>query len=310
MASDVQLEILCNEYKHSNKRLQVIWHCNGKKMQQTCSIRMYIEPDTNKALGFHTLFKKTHVEQAKGRFKIECNILPPLLNNNNNNNKEHRHQHNNNQEQKQSIKVNKKKRRQQTMLDFCSMENGTKKKRKFNDHHTTVVKQRKYKNYFIRDDVRFPAQQLTEALNRFSEKLGTATLFGLIPNIDCFSSDKNFQRICKQHITKEQDYFSFQYDNIDFWKNKIAWCFPPYHRKTIVDCINSFKTRKMKGYVCIPYDRKMEFIGQAQRICKEYIGMKATSRKDKIYIVDGSNLIQRCSFETMIFYFDYQEIDK
>ena len=66
----------------------------------------------------------------------------------------------------------------------------------------------------------------------------------------------------------------------------------------------------MKGYVCIPYDRKMEFIGQAQRICKEYIGMKATSRKDKIYIVDGSNLIQRCSFETMIFYFDYQEIDK
>jgi len=302
MASNVQLQILSNEYRHENKRLQVIWKCNGKTMEQICPIRTYIEPDSNKALGFHTLFKKTDVEEAKGRFKIKCIILPPLIHHHKDSNQENK----NKRQQQKSAHQKDRKRRQQSILDFGSFEKAN-KKRKINNNET-VVRQRKYKNYFIRDDVRFPAQQLTEALNRFSDKLGRTTLFDLIPNIDCFSADNNYQKICKERITEEQDYFSFKYENIDFWKNKIAWCFPPYHRKTIVDCINSFKRRKMKGYVCIPYDRNMEFIGQAQRICKEYIGMKArTKKKDSMYIVDKSDIMTRCPFETMIFYFDYQE---
>ena len=63
----------------------------------------------------------------------------------------------------------------------------------------------------------------------------------------------------------------------------------------------------MKGYVCIPYDRKMTFIGETQRICKEYIGMKARDKKERMYIVDKSDIMERCPFETMIFFFDYQE---
>lgn len=290
MASDVQLQILSpEEYKHEKKRLRVVWECNGQTMKQTCSIRQYIEPDANKSLGFHTLFKKRDVQLAKGRIKVTCSILPALL-------------------LKDDMEKNgkkwvrqKKRQRQQSMLDFVVTKT---KKRKLNKG---IVKKRKYKNYFIRDDVQFPALQLTEALKRFSNKLGKITLFDLIPSIDCFSSDDNYQRICKEYITEEQDYFSDKYEDIDFWKNKTAWCFPPYHRKTIVDCINSFKRRKMKGYVCIPYDRNMTFIAQTQRICKEYIGMRGRDKKHSMFIVDKSDIMTRCPFETMIFLFDYQE---
>lgn len=308
MASDVQLDVKIEDFKHENRRLQVTWECNGEIMQQTCSIQRYIEPDANKALGFHTLFKKQFVHKAKGLFKIQCEILSPMIIEDNRKEEEELTQSTREciNHTEKNIKLKKKRKIQGKIENYFK----SNKRRKLNPHYKEV-KSRPYKNYFIKDDVRFPKQQLDVAIRRISDKLGTTTLFDLIPTIDCFSSNNNHQSICKEYITKEQDYFCDKYENSDYWKNKIAWCFPPYHRKTIVDCINSFKRRKIKGYICIPYERKMEFIGQTQRICKEYIGMKARNRKEEdVYIADKSNIIQRCSFETMIFYFDYQETER
>jgi len=325
MASDVQLQILSNNFKHQNRRLQIQWKCNDEHNQQTCSIQRYIEPDTDKALGFHTLFEKEHVKKAKGLFKIKCIILPPRSKQDSiiiNEEKEEltqstrgckidkdKDEGNNNNNCNNNNKQQSRKRKLQMKIDNY-MQNEKSKRRKVNNHNNKRIKSRPYKNYFIKDDVRFPREQLMEAIKRISNKLGTNTLFDLIPTIDCFSSNNNYQNICKEYITEEQDYFSDKYENTHYWKDKIAWCFPPYHRKTIVDCINSFKRRKIKGYICVPYERKMEFIGQTQRICKEYIGMKARNRKEELYIADKSNIIQRCSFETMIFYFDYQETER
>ena len=316
MASDVQLDILSGDFKHENKRLKVVWKCKNKTMEQTCSIQRYIEPDANIALGFHTLFTKQHVQKAKGLFKIKCIILPPINKNNNKkeeltqSSRECKSNNNKNDKQKKKIKQQIKRKFQMKMDNYFETKMNTPNKRmKLKSDHQ-IIKSRPYKNYFIPDNVRFPNQQLLEAITRISDKLGTTTLFDLLPTIDGFSSNNNHQNICKEYITKEQDYFSDKYENTHYWKDKIAWCFPPYHRKTIVDCINSFKRRKIKGYICVPYERKMEFIGQTQRICKEYIGMKARNRKEELYIADKSNIIQRCSFETMIFYFDYQETER
>ena len=178
-----------------------------------------------------------------------------------------------------------------------------------NCNNKEKIKRRPYKDFYIRDDTKFPSNQLDEVIKRFSDKLGMKTLFDLIPTIDCFSSHKNYQRICKYHITEKDNFFSTKYDNIDFWQIHIAWCFPPYHRKTIVDCINIFKKRKMRGYICVPFERKIDnqYIGETQRICKHYITIKGRDRTNDIFIADRSEITQKCSFDTIIFYFDYHQ---
>ena len=159
------------------------------------------------------------------------------------------------------------------------------------------------------DNIRLPRQQLHDIIKKFSNKLGYSTLFPLLPTIDCFASKRNYQTLCKKYITQKDNFFSSSYDSTDFWKNEVAWCFPPYNRKTIVDCVNLFKTRKMKGYVCMIHRRWQghEYIGQTQSICLEYICMKGRDKKDDIFVADQYQVYNKIAFDTIIFYFDYQK---
>ena len=89
----------------------------------------------------------------------------------------------------------------------------------------------------------------------------------------------------------------------------MAWCFPPYIRKVIVDCINSFKRRRMRGYICVPYEKRPDnnWISETQRICKQYIAMKGRNTRKDIFISDPSIFKQRCAFDIFVFFFDYQQ---
>ena len=332
MASDIQLQILADDYKHDNKTLQVIWKCGQQTKEQICSIRKYIEPDANKALGFHTLFTKKHVEKCKFLFKVTCIIISSKAynnndeekltqsnrscNNNNNNNKnQNKNKLNKNNNNNKNIR---KRHRLQTILDcvdFGKANNHVKRHKsnvnnnnKNNHYKKNVIQSRPFRNFFIRDDYRLPSAQLDEIVKIIGAKLELTELFDIIPNIDCFSSHANYQRICKYHITKTDDFFSNRYEDINYWKDKVVWCFPPYVRKTIVDCINSFPRRMIKGYVCVPYERKsdLKYIGDSQRLCKEYIIMKGRDSRQDLYVADRSE-IQRSGYDMIIFYFDYSK---
>lgn len=295
MASDVQVELLSNKICHDEykcKKLTVIWKCGNKTQSQTLSLSKYIK-NQNKALGFHSLFTIKNAVENKWKFKVVL-IVTNIQSSSSTN---------------AIVKKNKHKLRNlknQTIFECLGIKNNKIGQTKTSKYINIA---RPYKHYLtIKDETRISGYQLKLAITKVCNKLKKETLFDIgIPTIDCFASDTNYQTMCSQYITKKDDYFSLKYDDISFWHGQIAWCFPPYHRKTIVDTINSFKKRRMKGYVFVPWEKNQTWIGQTQRIAVEFCFIKGTPHRNDIFVADKTILKQQCWFDAIIFYFNYQQ---
>ena len=166
-----------------------------------------------------------------------------------------------------------------------------------------VNQARSYKKYLtINDEHWIQTNHMMHGIKKITEILKKSEMFDFLPTIDCFASQENYQRQCKNYITKEMDYFSPIYNDPKYWNDKVAWCFTPYIRKMTVDAINSFRNRKIKGYVFSPYEQNQTWIGQTQRICEAYFIMP--KRKKSIFQTD---IEWNCYFDSILFYFDYQK---
>ena len=194
---------------------------------------------------------------------------------------------------------NEKKKLVQSKLNFSCV-----KKRKINNGANN-----KPKKWNLRDDWKLSSSKLSEAIEVFSNRLRMDTTFDLLPTIDCFATDKNYQVTCKHYITENDNFFSVKYDAPEFWKDEVAWCFPPHNRKTITDCMDAFRPRKMRGYVCVSLYRNSKYPQQkeswwanAKRLAVKYINLQGINENDnERYKSNG-----RCPFDFVIFYFDYQ----
>ena len=76
MSSDVQFQLISSKelFHHNNEQVIVQWKCGDQIKKQSCSIKQYLEPDTKRALGFHTLFKQEHFIKLKGIISISIEI--------------------------------------------------------------------------------------------------------------------------------------------------------------------------------------------------------------------------------------------
>ena len=335
MASNCKFDFLKKFETKDMKQsfLNIMWKCGDKEKGHS----MYIEYSQikNKKFGFESLFKidlmtknnwylnvllkikqtspihQTIVHFVQLRFSI--NIIKKAISIHMNSNKNNSFYSNSitiksvkqiidslQSQQQNEINLIKKKRelRQQSLFRWIS----TDKNESMNKNINTNVA-RPYKKYLtIKDEYSISEMQMMHGIKIITDRLGSKDMFNYIPNIDCFSSNINYQRKCKWHITKDMDYFSIQYNETNYWIDKIAWCFTPYIRKIIVDTINSFRKRKIRGFVFAPYEKNQSWIGQTQRICEAYCIIP--KKKKDIFETETEWF---CYFDSILFYFNYQK---
>ena len=305
---------------NDNTKLQIIWKCGTFEQSQICAIKKFAEYN-DKSLGFDNLFPLSVVKHSKyikvifnicnkrNNFKslTQINKKKTMNDNNtvNNNNKKK-------QIQTTLTQINKNK----TMNDRVNNNKNNNKKKQI---QTTLTQLQWNKNapplkkrkLWVRNFVwKLNSDLLVNGISQICDKLGKEDMFGMIPTIDCFSSNSNYQKICKKNITKKDNFFSSKYDNPSKWINEIAWCNPPYIQKIIIKTFNSFKQRKIRGYICTRYycHQHSKYITQSwlfqlqnNKKCKSYINIGGKGEKN-VYSIPFV-----CSFDTIILYFDFQQ---
>lgn len=75
------------------------------------------------------------------------------------------------------------------------------------------------------------------------------------PTLDCFASSLN--SLCPSYISYYYDYESLMQDFFycpDFpWASFTVWANPPYQSDILLSTVQSFISRKLDGYLCVPY---------------------------------------------------------
>ena len=131
----------------------------------------------------------------------------------------------------------------------------------------------------------------------------------VVPTIDCFAqNDKCRQRLCQSRV--KGNFFDQRYDDIKMWEKEIAWANPPVDKCVIIDTVNKYEFRKMRGYIVVA------------------TGLKTNNHEDNIWIMSNQrfySLIQqkskyclhvplcvhrndtvRNTWHCKVFYFDFQ----
>ena len=160
-ASDVQLQELEKQDIHNHQHITFVWKCRNQKQIQTCSIRKYLE-NSDKALGFHSLFSMWDVIKAEGIIKVTCTIKSA-------------YSKRKGFEKKNNIKPNcpKKRKLKQTTLPYAI---------------SRPVKKPRFKiTKSLQNDMKLNHETLIEALTLFSDMLNMEDLSGVRPTIDCFT---------------------------------------------------------------------------------------------------------------------------
>merc|ERR1712228_414063 len=298
-ASDVQIQILSDIYKHNDERIKFEWICGDGRKSQTCSIRKYIEPNTERLLGFHTLFSIQHIKKHRCVIRITCNLQIKETNICHIESQTELSKEDNIEQPSANInKTRKRKANQPLIFDFPAFKR---------------IKSNKKKQNQARNDWKLSSKKLMDAIKDISDKLGHDTLLKLLPTIDCFpslnaNSNNKHQPICDHYISEKNGFFTSKYDLSAFWSGHVAWCDPPNDRKIIVATMNLFKTRKMRGYCCVPIWKhekrksyihfdKYKYVGDAKKACKTYTNLKAVAygKNDHDWTLD-----------VLVFYYDYQ----
>ena len=188
-----------------------------------------------------------------------------------------------------------KKKKQLTLFDILNKNNNNNKTTSNSNHNKPKKPQTIWK--FRRDPV-------FDAISTICDNLGRENMFGMIPTIDCYCSDA----FCAKNIPKKDNFFSSKYNDPSKWEDEVAWCNPPHIKKIMVDTINAFEKRKMRGFVSVPYYppehaqyKSQNWLFNTLRFkCKSYVNIKGKGGTE-IYLRPHA-----CPFETTILYFDFQ----
>ena len=298
IAGDIQLQILSDEFQHQDEEIQFIWDCGGNTKSQRCPLRKYIEPDTDRALGFHDLFTKKEVMDHGGIIKVICNIRPNKKDTRQCNGiSRHKSAASSKMENDDDIELEtdrnskiqtnepndairleekhqnlKRKKAVQTTLNFQPL----RKKQKVNHKPPPYTWEHK----------RFDSSIINEVFGRTCDQLGMSTSFGVIATIDCFATERNRQKVCRKYITKEMDFFNARYDSVGFWKDHVAWCYPPNDRRLFERILEKFRRRKMRGYLCVVNHRgchSQEWCRRIFRVCSTSILLRADGRNSQYH---------------------------
>ena len=333
LGSYIQLEKLCQKLSKLNNclcedlLLQVIWKC-GSNSENICQSFVKYKIG-NVQYGFPILFSNEVLNRNNRKIKI----IIKLYNNQNNeiNSKELKpYDVTDNQEKEKIIqKEMKQKEMKQKEIKQKEMKNNLKKKIKVKKMKQITLKEcyvRKAKigpgitliahllhrknnksiTYF--KESRIPANQVYDVLQKIAEKENHSDLFNHIPTIDIFAADDNHQRICKKYITKEMNFFDAKYDDIN-WRNECVWAFPELSTLFIDQTLKKFKLRHIKGFLCIPYlPNTYNWYWRIKTLkeCKQFVEMKGRDKSKDKYIANKTE-IDRCSFDIIVYYMNYQK---
>ena len=264
--------------------LDIIWKC-GNLIEQIS--QPFIEYNVSAAYGFSSIFTEKVLNDNGRRIKITIKLYKRIV-----------------KPDKLQCKIMKSKRMKQIKLkDYVTKQYQI----KCNSRKLTVSikNKQKQKQYFYNS--RISSIQLDDILQQFAYKLGEPDLFNLIPTIDCFATSINYQKICKTYITEEMDFFSYNYDDLCYWDKHVAWVFPPLSSKITQLCLNKFKSRKMRGFLCVPYlPKTYKWYYRVQQLSKEYVQMNGRDKENDIFIANKSE-IDRCTFDIIVYYFDFKK---
>ena len=73
IAGDVQIQLITDGLVIGREDIQFVWECGDHIKSQRCPLRKYTRPNTNRALGFHDLFRLDIVKANDCMIKITCN---------------------------------------------------------------------------------------------------------------------------------------------------------------------------------------------------------------------------------------------
>ena len=285
LGSDAQLDQLCKNFSNPDYTLpdlyilDVIWKCGDYTEKISQPFTRY---NQGAGYGYNNLFTTQILNENKRRVKVSVKFY-----------------------KKENLQNSKNKQMKQLKLTDC-WKIQCKNHQKLLLNH--IISHNKYNAVEYFSHARLPSTQLDDILQKFAYKLCEPNLFNLCPTIDCFATSSNYQKICKEYITKDMDFFSNDYDDLDYWSKHIAWLFPPLSNKKISLCIKKLKSRKMKGFLCIPFKpHSFRFYLKLKIQCEEYVEMKGRDKDNDIFIADNNQKIKRCAFDIIVYYFNFQK---
>lgn len=135
-------------------------------------------------------------------------------------------------------------------------------------------------------------------------------LSDVLPTIDCYPNKARIrQALCHKSISGS--FLDERYDRQEIWEKEIGWAIPSVNKDAIIDTINKFQERAMKGYVVVG------------------TGFYSNSCEDNIWVLSGqqfwAKIQKKCvfclhvpaylhakdtennKFHSNIFYFNFQK---
>ncbi len=68
--------------------------------------------------------------------------------------------------------------------------------------------------------------------------------------MDCYPNQYNpCQSLCPKSVSSS--FFDEKYERSDIWQEQIAWANLPINKEIIIDTVNKYQSRKIKGYIVI-----------------------------------------------------------
>eukprot|EP01084_Bolivina_argentea_P291863 501677_1 len=173
---------------------------------------------------------------------------------------------------------------------------------------------------YDKDDWKLKPELLKYAVETISNNLNMQGI--LWPHIDCFASQQNYQWFkgssFKWFITKEDDFFSEQYDCPSFWAEINAWNNASFKEKTLMRVLEKYKARGIRGYLCGPFYveqgqknwNKWYYNAKKECVCEHYI--ETYDDPDAYYPsrTGSEYAVGPCPFDTVILFFDYRSKER
>ena len=272
----------CSE--QDTRQLKIVWSIKDIEPKKYCGC---INNFAKKwAIGFDDLFLRQNITKCS-KISVEFTILPSKYDNNNNDNSDNNinshtnknnnnNTDNNNNSHTNNINNNNNKRftkkRQPKLNEYFNPENPRKKPKIAQSNESPMYQYNYYNHKLSTNEIMIGIQQICD-------QISIQNASTMIPTIDCFATNTRFQSMCNKFI-KNLKFFDEEYNDPNYWIDKLAWIDPPCYRESIIKTIKLMKIRKMKAICCLARHEPTNWLYKKET----YIRQLMTNINTKAYV--------------------------
>lgn len=138
----------------------------------------------------------------------------------------------------------------------------------------------------------------------------------IVPTIDCFATNFSAHKSMKFHINKKQNFFSFEVKEKYNWESEVCWANPPFQPKLLLETLNTFRDRKICGYILGPnyiefgflYQKFIPWKSKAKHLMKTCYKINKKENNFIFYHHQNTkikNQHNKCPYDLICYFFDF-----